>query len=263
MKRKLQALGLLLLFGAVKLPLEQHVTRDLRQQKMLLEPLRLGVGENLGQAGLAASLGGLRGLAAAILQLRAHVEFTHVNWAQVDSLYKLITRLQPRNANYWDEASWHMAFNAASYYLYDEDLKPALRGQLYEQHVQRGVDILKEGLHFLPNNPRLWEKLGDLHYRRTYHFKESGDAFLKAYENGGLNYTERFAGYAYAQSNDSASWTKGYAILKRLYDQGKSTPGLVEFLKILEQKLHIPDDQRVKDQAPLRQGPGPMMGPRR
>lgn len=263
MKRKLQAIAVLLIFAAVKLPLEQRVTQDLRQQRLLEEPLRLSAVENFGQAGLAASLGGLRGLAAAILQLKAHVEFTRVNWAEVDSLYKLITQLQPRNATYWDEASWHMAFNAASYYLYDKDLKPALRGQLYDQHVQRGVDILKEGLHFLPNNPRLWEKLADVHYRRTYHFKESGDAFLKAYENGGLNYTERFAAYAYAQSNDPASWQKGYAILKRLYDTGNSTPGLVEFLKILEGKLRIPPAQRVPDLAPLREGPGPMVGPRR
>jgi hypothetical protein len=97
MKRELQAIAVLLVFGVAKLPLEQKITADLRQQKMLEEPIRLGVGENLGQAGLAASLGGLRGLAACMFQLRAHLEFTHVNWAKVDSLYKLVTRLQPRN----------------------------------------------------------------------------------------------------------------------------------------------------------------------
>lgn len=263
MKRNLQALAVLLLFGVVKLPLEQYVTHDLRAQRMLEEPIRLGVGEDLGQAGIAASLGGLRGLAACIFQLRAHVEFTYVNWAKVDSLYKLVTRLQPRNARYWEEAAWHMAYNAASYYLYNLDLKPGLRGQLYHDHVKRGIAILEEGLKFLPNHPRLWEKLAEIHRFKTYQFKDAGDAYWNSFQNGGLNYTERFAGFFYAQSDDPASWQKGYAILKRLYDANQATPGLVEYLKLLEQKLHIPAEQRIPDAAPVRKIPGPDVGPRR
>ncbi|MDZ4405844.1 hypothetical protein [Prosthecobacter sp.] len=263
MKRELQAIAVLLVFGVAKLPLEEHVTQDLRKQKMLDEPIRLGVGENLGQAGIAASLGGLRGLAASMFQLRAHLEFTHVNWAKVDSLYKLVTRLQPRNVRYWEEASWHMAYNAASYYLYNQELKPALRGQLFHDHVMRGVAILEEGLKFLPDHPRLWQKLGDTHWHRSKDFKQAGDAYWNSFQHGGLNFTERFAGFAYAQSNDPDSWRKGYAILKRHYDANKATPGLVEFLKLLEQNLHIPTEQRIPDAAPVRKVPEPQTGPQR
>ena len=263
MKRELQAIAVLLVFGVAKLPLEQKITQDLRQQKMLEEPIRLGVGENLGQAGIAASLGGLRGLAACMFQLRAHLEFTHVNWAKVDSLYKLVTRLQPRNFRYWEEASWHMAYNAASYYLYSKDLKPALRGQFYHDHVMRGVAILEEGLRFLPDHPRLWAKLAEIHLRRTYDFKQAGDAYWNSFQHGGLNYTERFAAYAWAQSNDPESWKKGYAILRRLLDANKSTPGLVEHMKLLEQHLRMPAEQRIPDAAPVRRVPGPSVGPQR
>jgi hypothetical protein len=261
MKRKLQAIAVLLVFGVVKLPLEERVTLHLRQQKMLQEPLRLGVGEDLGQAGLAASLGGLRGLAACMFQLRAHVEFTNVNWAKVDSLYKLVTRLQPRNFRYWEEASWHMAYNAASYYLYNQELKPALRGQLYHDHVMRGVAILEEGLKFLPDTPRLWQKLGETHWHRTKDFKKAGDAYWNSFQQGGLGYTERFAGYAWAQSNDPESWRKGYALLKRLYDKGGPTPGLIEYLKLLEQNLKLPAAQRIPDMVPQRKGPDSQTGP--
>ncbi|MGV3661497.1 MAG: hypothetical protein ACO1TE_15015 [Prosthecobacter sp.] len=263
MKRPLQAIAVLVLFGAVKLPLEQRVTQDLRQMKLVEEPLRLGVEENLGQAGLAASLGGLRGLVASILALRAHVEFTHVNWAKVDGLYKVVTRLQPRNPTYWEDASWHMAYNAASYYNFNETLKPLLRQQLSDEHVKRGIAILQEGLHFLPDHPRLWVKLAEIYWRRTYQFKEAGDAYWNAFQHGGLNYTERFAGFAYAQSNDPASWQKGYAILKRLYDSGKPTPGLVTHLKMLEEKMHIPPQQRIPDAAPVWKVPAPQAGPQR
>lgn len=263
MKRNLQAIAVLLVFGVAKLPLEQRVTGDLRRAGMLEEPIRLGVGENLGQAGIAASLGGLRGLAACIFQLRAHVEFTHVNWAKVDSLYKLATRLQPRNPSYWEEAAWHMAFNAASFYLYNEDLKPALRGQLFHDHIKRGIEILEEGLKFLPDNPRLWQKLAEVHWSRSKDFKAAGDAYWHAFQHGGLNFTERFAGFAYAQSNDPESWRKGYAILKPLHDANKSTPGLIEFLKLLEQKLQIPAGQRIADPAPVRNSPTPQAGPQK
>ncbi len=263
MKRQLQAISVLLVFGVVKLPLEQRVTRDLRQQKMLEEPLRLGVGEDLGQAGLAASLGGLRGLAACMFQLRAHVEFTNVNWAKVDSLYKLVTRLQPRNPQYWEEASWHMAYNAASYYLYNLDLKPMLRGQLYRDHITRGVAILEEGLKFLPDNARLWQKLAEIHWARTKDFKQSGDAYWSSFTHGGLNFTERFAAYAWAQSEDPASWRKGYTVLRRLYDEKKGTPGLVEYLKILERNLKLPAVQRIPDPEPFQNRPQPQAGPGR
>lgn len=263
MKRKLQAAAVLLIFGLLKLPLEQRVTHDLRTMHLVDEPLHLRAGENMGQMGLAAVFGGLRGLVATLFQLRAHVEFTRVNWAQVDKYYKYVTQLQPRNDRFWEEASWHMAYNAASYYLYNEELKPGLRGRLYHDYVKRGIDILNEGLKCLPDSPRLWQKLGDLHWSRSKDFKASGDAYWNSFEHGGLNFTERFAGYAYAQSNDPASWTKGYAILKRLYDAKKATPGLIEFLKMLEQNLHLPAAQRIPDPAPVRKTPDPQAGPQR
>ena len=254
---------MLLIFGVLKLPLEQRVTQDLRRMRLVDEPLSLGTGENMGQMGLAATLGGLRGMVATIFQLQAYVAFTNVDWAQVDKYYDFVNRLQPRNATYWEEASWHMAYNAASYYLNNDTLKPALRGQLYHQYVSRGTAILNQGLLFIPDSPRLWQKLGDLHWSRSKDFKAAGDAYWNSFQHGGLNFTERFAAYSYAQSTDPASWRKGYAILKKLYDNKKSTPGLIEYLKILEQNLNIPPAQRIPDAGPVRRSADPQAGPLR
>ena len=108
------------------------------------------------------------------------------------------------------------------------------------------------GIHFLAES-RL----------RSKDFKAAGDAYWNSFQHGGLNFTERFAAYAYAQSNDPASWAKGYAILKKLYDEKKATPGLIEFLKMLEQNLHLPATQRIPDAAPVRKTPDPQAGPLR
>ncbi len=267
MKRKLQALAVLLLMGVVKLPLEQRVTQNLRAVHLLEEPISSGAWVTMGQSGLAAVLGGLRGLFASILQLRAHVEFTRVNWAQVDSLYKAVTLLQPRNESYWDEASWHMAYNAAGFYLFnrDQDQKrtPELRGEYYHQHVQRGIEILQEGLKARPDSSRLWERLADIYDRRSYEFKKAGDAYMKSVQLGGSNYALHFAGFAYAKAQDPESWKKAYAILRSEYDKGRSTPGLVEHLKNVEMYLNVPREQRIKDAMPVPKVPQKMMGPLR
>lgn len=264
MKRKLQAIGVLLLLGAIKLPLEDRVTRDLRAQRLLHEPVSASALESLGQSGLAAVLGGGRGLVACILQLYAYTEFKRVNWAEVDSLYSLITRLQPRREGYWDEASWHMAFNAASYYLYrnnDPAYTNEMRGQLREQYVRRGIEILQEGLRWMPESGRLWMQLAEIYNRRSHEHAKAGAAYEMAYKHGAPNYTLHAAGFNYAQALDEESWRKGYAILKAEYDRGRATPGLIEHLKNVESYLNIPREKRIPDAMPVPKVPQKMMGP--
>ena len=267
MKRKLQALAVLLILGIVKLPLEQRVTRDLRAARLIDEPVSVSAVESMGQSGLAAILGGVRGLVASMLQLRAYTEFKRVNWAQVDSLYRIVTRLQPRNATYWDEAAWHMAYNAAGFYLYNRDKSDArnneIRGQLFHEHVQRGAAILREGLKFSPNDPRLWERLADIYFRRSYEMAKAGDAYLEARKHGAPIITLHLAAFAYAQAPENPdAWRKAYDILKKEYDRGMNTPGVIEHLKNVENWLGIPPDQRIKDAMPQPKVPQKIPGPR-
>ncbi|MBK8091320.1 MAG: hypothetical protein IPK32_04830 [Verrucomicrobiaceae bacterium] len=266
MKRKVQAICLLLLIGIVKLPLEQRATNHLRSARLLDDPVPVSALESMGQSGLTAILGGLRGLVASMLQLRAYTEFKRVNWAQVDSLYRIVTRLQPRNETYWDEAAWHMAWNAASYYLYNApgaEMTPQLRGRLREQHIRRGEEILKEGLTFSPDSWRLWDRLADLYYRRSGENAKAGDAYMQAYEHGAPNYTLHAAGFNYVKALDAVSWRKGYDILKKEYDRGRATPGLIEHLKTAELLLKIPRDQCIPDAMPVPKVPQKMVGPMR
>lgn len=261
MKRRLQALCVLLILGGVKLPLEESVTQQLRGAKLLSTPIDLGVRESVGQMSFAAALGGLRSLIASITYLRAYHEWENINWAKVDSLFQITTRLQPRYQNYWDEASWHMAYNAASSYLYNEKIEPMVRGKLYEQHVQRGIDILNEGLRYLPDDARLWNALAETYERRVHDPKKAAECYLQVHRISHNDRYARFAGYQYAQASDPESWQKAYTLLKTAYDKKQRTPSVIDQLKNLEEKLNLPLMQRIPEKRPtLEHQPG-LIGP--
>ena len=260
MKRKLQAAVLLLLLGLVSRPVDESVTQSLRDRGLLSKPVDLGLRESLGQMGFAASLGGLRSLVASITYLQAYTAFENVNWAKVDSLFQITTRLQPGYSKYWEEASWHMAYNAASGYLADKKIRPAIRHQLARDHVRRGIDILEEGLRFSPDAPKLWAELGNIYARRgldiiteqwgTLDSKRAAECYLRGFKNGALPVYERFAAYEMLKTGDADSARAAYDILKRNYDDSTRTPSLIHYLKLAEERLGIPAAQRIRDSEP-------------
>lgn len=247
MKRRFQALSVLLLLGLVKLPVEQATTATLREARLLTPMPDFGLRDQLGQMSFAAAFGGLRSLIASFTYLRAYHAWGNVNWAAVDSLFQITTRLQPRYEHYWDEAAWHMAYNAASHYLNDESLNPAVRGKLFHEHIRRGHDILVEGLRVLPEDPRLWNSLAELYERRTYEPARAAECYLKVAEFTGNARFRRFAGYQFAQAADPAHWQRGYDLLREAYDRGQRPPTLINTLKDLEKKLVVPAGRRIPE----------------
>jgi cytochrome c-type biogenesis protein CcmH/NrfG len=174
-----------------------------------------------------------------------------VNWAKVDSLLQLTTSLQPTYSNYWDDASWQMAYNAASYYLYDEKLQPQVRSKLYDEHVRRGIAILKEGLRHLPDDARLWNSLAEIYERRSHEPELAAAAYLQVHRISKNNRYWRFAAYQYAQTQNPELWRKAHDMLREAYQNPKQrTPSLIDTLKTLEEKLHIPAMQRIPDARP-------------
>ena len=249
MKRKLQALVVFILIGIGKLPLEQRAEADLRGHDMLYAPLEYTARDAVGQMGFAATLGGLRSLVASVTYLMGFTAFEDVNWSRVDMLFGITTMLQPRFDVYWDDAAEHMAYDAASYYRYDESRPSLYRKQLYRQHVQRGVDILNDGLRHLPQNDRLHTALANIYGRRVEppNHELAGTHYLLAFQNGGLPVYERLAAYEWAQLDDAPGrWQEAYAILKHSYGRGLRLPGAINFMHLLENKLNIPEAQRVR-----------------
>lgn len=245
MKHKILVLSLLVVFGLAKLPLENKLTGTLKQQNLLDARLDLSMRESLGQMGFTASLGGLRSLIASISYLQAYVAFENLDWGTVDSLMTLTTRLQPDEPTYWEDASWHMAYNAASSYLRSEELRSAIRNKLFRDHVQRGITILEEGLRYLPDNPRLLMRLGDIYHDRKPDPRLAAEAYLNAYAHGAKSFYERMGAYELVKLSDRASWEKAYSILKRYYDNGARYASIMRDLPVLEAKLGVPVEKRI------------------
>jgi hypothetical protein len=157
----------------------------------------------------------------------------------------LTTRLQPREAGYWDEASWHMAYNAASFYERTEP-NEVIRNRLFRDYVHRGVSILHEGLRFLPGNKKLLMTLGKTCAERERDPRKAAEFLLKAYHAGAGDFYERQAAYQLAQLSDRPSWEKSYEILKRYYDAGLKKKGttIMQLLPVLEERLGIPPEKR-------------------
>ena len=257
MSRNFRAFLVLLLLGLLKLPVEERVVGDLRSQHLLQVPLDLDLRENISQMSFAASLGGLRSLVASVTYLQAYVAFEDVDWAKVDSLFTITTRLQPLEPTYWDEAAWHQAYNAASYYLRDPDMKKIMKDKLFRDQVQRGIDILNEGLRYLLNNPRLLVKLADIHKDRVGDHRKAGEYYIEAAKHGAKDYFERFGAYEFVKTNDPELMWRAYEILKRNYDANKKSydnerfrSTLMRDLPILEERLQIPAEKRIKPQRP-------------
>lgn len=265
MKGTFKAIALLVALGLVKLPLEERTTLTLQDHRLLSRPIDLSFRENLGQMGFAASLGGLRSLVASVTYLQAYSAFENVDWGKVDSLFQLTTRLQPGYEKYWEEGAWHMAYNAASGYLYHSKKPRAIRHQLTRDHIQRGIDILEEGLKFSPHSGILWAKLGEIYSRRglnsldetfdTLDAQKAGDCFLRAAENGALQVYERLGAYELVKTHDVRSHRRAYEVLLKNYRENKRTPALIHNMKTLEELLSIPAPQRIRDADPMQFSP--------
>ncbi|OAI56479.1 hypothetical protein AYO49_04215 [Verrucomicrobiaceae bacterium SCGC AG-212-N21] len=257
-KPKILGILILVVLGVVKVPIEQALTESLRARGLQAPPPDLGWQENFGQMALS-SLGGLRNLVASISYLEAYTAWEELDWGRVDTLMTFATRLQPTEPTYWDEGSWQMAFNAAGAYQRDTSLRYAIRHKLYRDHVQRGIDILQEGLKFNPEHPLLLQRLGEVYMLKKSEPQLAAKYFLEAYERGANPMYERMAAYELVKLGDQASSQKAYEILKRYYDKGApytKMQRILNELPVLEDRLKIPLSQRIGINQLVPQIPG-------
>ena len=243
-----------LLFGAARLPLEHTLTETHRELHFRAVDFNLDLREQLGQLGFVAALSGFRSLVADALFIQAHVAWERTEWGRVLLLFQHITTLQPRAILFWDMAAWHMAWNASVAAMNDRNQpRLALRVKAQREYFALGKDFLERGIRNNPDRPELYEALARLYKEKYKDHERASEFFGKAAAlPGARTYDRRFSAYelSYCEGRER----EAYERLRQFYDEGEKErlPTLISRLRFLEDKLGIPQDQRIPDAEPLK-----------
>lgn len=234
----------LLAFGVARMPYEQALGSSLRDAGLFPPVMQIGTRDKIGQTCSAVALGGLRTLVATFLNLRAFTFFTEQRWQDVEETFNTIVDLAPHTRYYWETGSWHMAYNAASYYINDSKLPPLRRREAWRMSILKGRAFLERGI---CNNPDDWSMLASLGFLlsdsnkypafrdKNATFAAAADAYRKAAATGkALGYVKRSAFYALARVDGREA--EALIEARRLYAQGKinHTPTLKALLFVLQ-----------------------------
>jgi hypothetical protein len=246
-KIRVVAALIILLFGALRLPIENALTNEHRSAYFHRAQLDLDMRERLGQMGFVAALSGFRALIADLLWIQAHSAWERTEWGRMKLLFDTVTSLQPRAVMFWDLASWHMAWNASVAMLEDpHQPREALRIKAQREYWKIGEDFLLRGIRNNPERALLYDRLGML-YRDKFQDHARAQA---AYEQAARlpdapSYCKRFA--AYELSHIPGREREAYNRLMELYRMGEDEhlPTLLKRIQAMEEKLDVPPNQRI------------------
>ena len=249
--RVLLVLLILIVLGAIKLPIERDLAVIHRQEHFRGVEFNLDLREKLGQLGFIAALSGFRAIVADALFIQAHVAWERTEWSRVLLLFRHVTTLQPRSILFWDMAAWHMAWNASVAAMNDRaQPRLALRVKAQREYFALGKDFLERGIKNNPDRPELYETLARLYREKYKDHERASEFFAKAAAlPGAPRYNRRFSAYelSYCEGREREAYDR----LRQLYDEGEKErlPTLITRLKFLENKLGIPQDQRIPNRA--------------
>jgi hypothetical protein len=249
MMRALLVAGLVLVFGVLRLPAERALSAQHRQGHFRSIEFNLDLREQLGQLAFIAALSGFRSVVADLLFIQAHAAWERTEWARMLLLFRQVTILQPRAILFWDMAAWHMAWNASLAAANDHSQpRLALRVKAQREYFAIGKDFLERGIRNNPERPQLYESLARLHREKYNDHVRAAEFFAKAAAlPGAPSYNKRFSAYelSYCEGRER----EAYERLRQLYDTGQQErlPTLIARLKFLEDRLNVPQDQRIAD----------------
>lgn len=247
MIRGLVALGVLLVVGALKMPVERNLAALHRQEHFGGVEFNLDLREKIGQLGFIAALSGFRAIVADALFIQAYSAWENTEWGRMLLLFRHVTTLQPRVLLFWDIAAWHMAWNASVAAMNDQKQpRLALRVKAQREYFAIGKDFLERGIKNNPDRPELYEALARLYKEKYKDHERASEYYAKAAAlPGAAPFDGRFS--AYELSYSEGREREAYERLRHLYDEGpqERLPTLIKRLKFLEDKLGIPQEQRI------------------
>jgi hypothetical protein len=247
MMRTVVVLAALIALGALKLPIERKLAVLHRQEHFQGVEFNLDLREKLGQLGFVAALSGFRAIVADALFIQAYSAWENTEWGRMLLLFRQVTTLQPRVLLFWETAAWHMAWNASVAAMNDRNQPHlALRVKAQREYFALGKDFLERGIENNPDRPDLYEALARLHKEKYKDHERASEYYAKAATvPGAAPWDRRFS--AYELSECEGREREAYERLRNLYDEGEKErlPTLIKRLKFLEDKLGIPQEQRI------------------
>ncbi len=249
MMRTAVVLAVIIGLGILKLPIERNLAALHRQEHFHGVEFNLDLREKLGQLGFVAALSGFRAIVADALFLQAHAAWENTEWGRMLLLFRHTTTLQPRVLLFWDTAAWHMAWNASVAAMNDQTQpRLALRVKAQREYFALGKDFLERGIKNNPDRPDLYEALARLYKEKYKDHERASEYYAKAAAvPGAAPWDRRFSAYelSYCEGRER----EAYDHLRHLYDEGpkERLPTLVKRLKFLEEKLGMPQDQRIQE----------------
>jgi hypothetical protein len=196
-----------------------------------------------------AALSGFRAIVADALFIQAYGAWEDTEWGRMLLLFRQITTLQPRVMLFWDTAAWHMAWNASVAAMNDQNQpRLALRVKAQREYFALGKDFLERGIKNNPDRPDLYDALARLYKEKYKDHERASEYYAKASVlPGAPTFDRRFSAYelSYCEGRER----EAYERLLSLYNEGEKErlPTLIKRLKFLEEKLAIPQEQRVPD----------------
>ena len=241
--------AILVALGALKLPIERDLAALHRQEHFRGVEFNLDLREKLGQLGFISALSGFRAIVADALFIQAHVAWERTEWGRILLLFRHITTLQPRVLLFWDTAAWHMAWNASVAAMNDRTQpRLALRVKAQREYFALGKDFLERGIQNNPDRPQLFEALARLYKEKYKDHERASEFYAKAAAlPDAPKFDRRFSAYELSYC-EGREW-EAYERLRGLYNKGEQErlPTLITRLRFLEDKLRIPQDQRIPD----------------
>src|SRR6266704_237537 len=247
MIRFISVVIILFVFGAIKLPAERAIFAQHRQEHFRSVEFNLDLREKLGQLGFIAALSGFRAIVADGLFIQAFSAWENTEWGRMLLLFRHVTTLQPRVLLFWDTAAWHMAWNASVAAMNDQKQpRLALRVKAQREYFALGKDFLERGIKNNPDRPDLYEALARLYKEKYKDHERASEYYAKAAAVlGAAPWDKRFSAYELSYCEERER--EAYERLRSLYNEGEKErlPTLIKRLEFLEEKLGIPQEQRI------------------
>lgn len=254
MKGTAVALLALVLWGACKLPWEEHLAaRRAAIMHGQVPAMSFQLRDSLGQGLTLAALGGLRGVAANFIWISLTTAWENQQWTRVRTLAEFAVLLQPRVSFFWENGAWHLAWNAsvAALNYPRPDTSPTQRERESRQWIEAGREMLERAIAANPEKYQLRMRLAELYQQRLNDHATAARYYMEASRIPGASpLAERFAGYALERAGRKQEayqwWLQLWHSSSDHPDIGpRQWPKIRERIENLEKELNIPHDKRL------------------